>query len=201
MGIFFSATLPLIVYFVIEHFFAFQMAIILTTVYGVGEFLFFYIKDKRVDRLILISTLLVVIMGGVSFMFESDSLFKLKPAILQLMGVFFLGYFWVTKKSVFSLMKDRLPKNRQNQVTPEMEQYLNRVTRDMSIMLLLHTGLIVYAAYYLSTGAWTFISGILPYILMIGLMGIETYFYRKKGPNYSEIMGTSHRNKIRDRQN
>ena len=179
MSIFLSATLPLFIYFAIDHFFEFHIAIILTVVYGILEFTFFYIKDKRVDKLILIATVLVVIMGGVSYAFDNEAFFKLKPAIMQLPGVGFLMYFVITKKSILELMKDRLPENAR-EIPPEREEMMNVMVRDMAIMLFLHTFLIVYSAYYMSTAAWTFISGVLPYILMFALMFVEVALMKKR---------------------
>ncbi len=179
MSIFLSATLPLFIYFAIDHFFEFHIAIILTVVYGILEFTFFYIKDKRVDKLIMIATVLVVIMGAISYTFDNEAFFKLKPAIMQFLGVAFLMYFVITKKSIFELMKDRLPKNAR-EIPPEREGMMNVMVRDMAIMLFLHTFLIVYSAYYMSTAAWTFISGILPYILMFLLMFVEIALMKKR---------------------
>lgn len=179
MSIFLSATLPLFIYFGIDHFFEFHIAIILTVVYGILEFTFFYIKDKRVDKLILIATVLVVVMGAISYAFDNEAFFKLKPAIMQLLGVAFLMYFVITKKSIFELMKDRLPKNAR-EIPPERKEMMNVMVRDMAIMLFLHTFLIVYSAYYMSTAAWTFISGILPYLLMFVLMFFEIALMKKR---------------------
>jgi intracellular septation protein A len=146
MSIFLSATLPLFIYFAIDHFFEFHIAIILTVIYGILEFTFFYIKDKRVDKLILIATILVVTMGVISYIFDNEAFFKLKPAIMQLLGVAFLMYFVITKKSIFDLMKDRLPKNAR-EIPPERQDMMNIMVRDMAIMLFLHTFLIIYSAY------------------------------------------------------
>jgi len=191
MSIFLSATLPLFIYFGIDFFFEFHIAIILTVVYGILEFTFFYIKDKRVDKLILIATILVVAMGAISYAFDNEAFFKLKPAIMQLLGVAFLMYFVITKKSIFDIMKDRMPKN-MKEIPEDRKEMMQVMVRDMAIMLFLHTFLIVYAAYYLSTAAWTFISGILPYILMFILMFYEVMIMKKKmQKEYMEEMNNS----------
>ncbi len=179
MSLFLSATLPLIIYFAIDHYFEFHIAIILTIIYGLLEFTFFYIKDKRIDKLVLIATILVVLMGGISYIFDNESFFKLKPAIMQLFAVGFLGYFIITKKSIFEIMKDRLPQN-MREIDPEKENLMNRMTKHLAIVLLLHTFLIAYSAYYMSTASWTFISAVLPYILMFGIMFFEVFLMRRK---------------------
>jgi len=179
MSIFLSATLPLFIYFGIDYFFEFHIAIILTVIYGILEFTFFYIKDKRVDKLILVATVLVVGMGAISFAFDNDAFFKLKPAIMQLLGVAFLMYFVITKKSIFDLMKDRMPKNMQ-EIPEDRKELMQVMIRDMAIMLFLHTFLIVYSAYYMSTAAWTFISGVMPYLLMFVLMFFEVIRMKRK---------------------
>jgi len=179
MSIFLSATLPLFIYFGIDYFFEFHIAIILTVIYGILEFTFFYIKDKRIDKLILVSTVLIVAMGAVSFAFDNEAFFKLKPAIMQLLGVAFLMYFVITKKSIFDLMKDRMPKN-MKEIPEDRQELMQIMVRDMAIMLFLHTFLIVYSAYYMSTAAWTFISGVLPYLLMFVLMFFEIIRMKRK---------------------
>ncbi len=204
MGIFLSTTLPLFIYIGIDAFFEFKLAIILTVIYGIMEFIYYYIKDKRVDKLILISTVLIVFMGAISYSFENDSLFKLKPAILQLLAVFFLLYFIITDKSMLDIMKERMPKNARK-IDPTQEVFIKKVTKDMAVVLFLHCGLIAYSAYYMSNAAWVFISGILPYILIIGLVMIEGVFFRKKMMNngiqeMNNVDFSQINNSIRDRR-
>jgi Ca2+/Na+ antiporter len=67
-----------------------------------------------------------------------------------------------------------MPKN-MKEIPPERQEMMQVMIRDMAIMLFLHTFLIVYSAYYMSTAAWTFISGVLPYVLMFILMFFEMF--------------------------
>ncbi len=200
MNLILSATLPIFIYLSIDYFFEFHIAVILTVVYGLIEFIYYYKKEKRIDKLILISTFLVVVMGIVSYFLNSPSFFKLKPAILQLLAVAFLLYFVITKKSIFSIMKDRF---KNMEVGKEQELFMQTVTRDTSILLFFHSLYIIYAAYYLSTAQWAFISGVLPYILLLGLMFVRSYFFRKKlkRNEQSLINQTIINNSIRNRIN
>jgi Ca2+/Na+ antiporter len=98
---------------------------------------------------------------------------------MQLLGVAFLMYFVITKKSVIKLMVGRLPSHMLD-LPPEKEKLMRKMMKDMAILLFLHTFLIVYSAYYMSTASWTFISGVLPYLLIFLLMFFEAFLIKRK---------------------
>ncbi len=179
MRVILSTMIPIAIYIIIESMFEFKTAIILTLIYGLIEFIYFYYKDKRFDKLILISVFLIIVTGFISYYFDNPAFIKLKPAILQFFAVAFLGYFIVTKKSIFDIMKDRLPKTQQN-ISKEQNEFLQKVTKHTAIMLFLHSFLIIYCAFYTSTAVWGFTSGVMPYILMIILMFFEIVLKRVK---------------------
>ncbi|MBN2695595.1 septation protein IspZ, partial [bacterium] len=179
MRLFLSTMIPIAIYVIIESVFEFKTAIILTVIYGFIEFFYFYHKDKKVDKLILVSVVLIVVTGFISYYFDNPSFIKLKPAVLQFFAVAFLMYFVITKKSIFDIMKDRLPQKQQT-LSKDQSEFLQKITKHTTIMLFLHSFLIIYTAFYCSSAIWAFTSGVMPYILMVLLMFFEIIYKRVK---------------------
>ena len=58
---------------------------------GLVQLLLIYIKEKKLDKFVLFDTILILLMGVVSIILENDIFFKLKPGIIGLILIAFLG--------------------------------------------------------------------------------------------------------------
>ena len=163
--------LPLLIFvaadsFLEEHFGeakATQYALLLAIGMGFLQMFYILVKEKRMDKLVLLDTGLVVVFGGVSLLSGNDIFFKLKPALMQLMMVALLGVVAFLKPHLLLTMMGRYMQGVELQ-----EAQLNvmqKSAQGLVILLLLHSVLIAYAALYSSKAVWAFISGPLLYIL------------------------------------
>ena len=139
---------------------------------GVVQAAWIFYKEKRLDRLVLLDTGLVISLGGLSFLSGDDIFFKLKPALIEIVVVFFMGGITFLKPNLLLAMAERF--RQKDQLGQIPIAFLQRSMGGMLLVLLLHVALTVWAAFCLSRAGWGFISGGLLYI-MIGLYFIGMF--------------------------
>ena len=155
--------LPLFVFIAVEEFAGTFYGIIAAIIFGVILLIYTYIKDKVFDKFILLDTVLIMALGGVSILFDNDTFFKLKPALIQSIIVVILGV------SAFSPNNIMLNMSRRYMADMKFtEVHLVKMRNNIRIMFyifFIHTLFIFYSVYYMSNEAWAFISGGLFYII------------------------------------
>lgn len=163
--------LPVVVFIAGDHFFSahygarkgMQYALMLAMALGLAQLVFIYVKEKRLDKMTLLDTGLVLVMGSISFVSGNDLFFKLKPALIEFIMVVMLGVMAFFSPRLLIAMAGRLVRGME--VTDMHLKLMQRNAMGMFFIFLLHTGLIVYSAVAMSRDAWAFISGGLFYIL------------------------------------
>lgn len=155
--------LPLFVFIIADAIWGTKTGLIVAIAFGILEMAFTFIRYKKFDRFILFDTLLLVALGGVSILLDNEIFFKLKPALVEAILCVILGVSTFSSKNLMLLMSKRYMKDMEVK-QPQLRQ-MNRSIRILFWIVLLHTVLIVYAAYFLSDEAWAFISGGLFYIV------------------------------------
>lgn len=155
--------LPLIIFILADE--LFDTVISLSIAVGVGVFqaVWIFVKEKRFDYFVLLDTGLIVVLGLVSIISHDELFFKLKPGIVQVIMCVMLLFMAFAPPSLLMGMMGRYG------LTVELnEDSVSRLRLNMrflSILLILHTGLVFYSAFYLSKEAWGFISGVLLYLI------------------------------------
>ena len=155
--------IPLFVFIIIDEIWGTRAGLIAAIVIGMGELLWIGIREKRFDRFVLFDTLLLVIMGGISIILNNDIFFKLKPGLVELILCTVLALSAFSNVNVVALMSKRYMKD--IQLSEEQMQKMKESLKLMFYVFLVHTILVFYAVFYLSDGAWAFISGGLFYLL------------------------------------
>lgn len=178
--------LPLIIFILADSIWGTRIGLIVAVVFGIIEFIISYIKEKIVDKFILLDLGLIVVLGVVSIILENDIFFKLKPALIELVFCFILGISVFSPVNIMMLMTRRYMKN--IQLNQEQMQQFTRSLRVLFYIFLAHTVLIVYSAFFMSKGAWAFISGGLFYILFAVYFVIELIRARSKQKEQKEIL-------------
>ena len=168
--------LPLLVFIAADALWGTKVGLLVAIASGLVELAVSYAREKTWDRFVLLDTLLIVVMGGVSLLLANDIFFKLKPAIIELIFCLVLGI------SVYSPVNILLAMSRRYFKGVELgEEQARAMTRSMKALLFIflgHTALIVYAAFAMSAAAWGFISGGLFYILFAAYFIVE--WWRKR---------------------
>jgi len=155
--------LPLLVFIAADALWGTEIGLAVAVASGIIELAVSYFREKTWDRFILLDTLLIVALGGISLLLRNDIYFKLKPALVELVFCLVLGVSVYSPVNIMLAMSRRYLKNLP--LGEEQMQPLRRSMKALLVIFLGHTALIVYAAFAMSLRAWGFISGGLFYIL------------------------------------
>ena len=165
--------IPLFVFIIADEYWGMKVGIAVALLIGLGELGFTWIREKRLDRFVLLDTALLVALSGISILLDNDIFFKLKPALIELILCSILG---VSVFSSFDIVGSMTRKYMKGiEMNQAQETLFKRNLRNLFYIVLAHTALVFYSAFYLSKEAWAFISGGLFYILFALYFGFE-YF-------------------------
>ena len=156
--------LPIIIYIIADEIFGTKIGIIVAIVFGFAELIYFYVKEKRIDKFVIVDTLLLIVLGLVSILLENDSFFKLKPAFIELLFCAVLGISAFSSKNIMLSMSKRYIKG--VEINEQAERKMKNNSKVLFFIFVFHTVLIIYSAYYMSDRAWAFISTALLYIII-----------------------------------
>ncbi len=155
--------LPLIIFIVADSIWGTKVGLIAAVIFGIIELIVSYIKERIVDQFILLDVGMIVLLGLVSIVFNNPIFFKLKPALIELILCILLGVSAFSSINIMYVMSKRYMKNiefNEMQLTQ-----LKKSLKGLLFIFLIHTGMIIYSAFFMSEGAWAFISGGLFYII------------------------------------
>ena len=176
--------LPLLVFIAADALWGTRVGLIVAVASGIAELVFSYARDRTWDRFVILDTLLIVTMGGVSLLLENDIFFRLKPAIVELVFCLILGISAFSPLNIMLTMSQRYLKG----IAFSQEQ-ARAMTRSMKVLFFIflgHAALTVYAAFALSLQAWGFISGGLFYILFAIFFLAELWRGRRRSRRAQE---------------
>ena len=155
--------IPLFIFIIADEFFDTKTALIVAVFVGIAEFLYYYIRFRQIEKFVLFDTALIITLGGISILLDNDIFFKLKPALIEFIIVILLGIHSFSNKPLLLMMGKRFMKDME--INEFQMQQMQKLTKLLFFIFLIHVGLIIYSAYYLSNEAWAFISGGLFYII------------------------------------
>lgn len=156
--------IPVLIFWFVEDKFGTFWGLIAAMVWAVGECGYEYVKYRRIDRLTLLSSGLVLGLGGVGAWLDKSVLFKFQPAILE--AVFAGLLVWGGRGGEPFLLKVA-KKSRpeifvhQNEIVALRQvQMMKRMTASLIVVLMLHVALLIYVALKGTTGQWAFWKGV-----------------------------------------
>ena len=155
--------IPLFVFIAADEIWGTKVGLFVAIGSGIVEMAWIAYKEKRFEKFVLFDTLLLVILGGVSILLNNDIFFKLKPGLVEIILVVILGISAFSRVNIIGLMGQRYLKGAEFSDV-QMAQ-MRRSLNILFYIFLVHTALVFYAAFYLSSEAWAFISGGLFYII------------------------------------
>lgn len=157
--------LPLFIFIAVDEIYGVETGLYAALVFVIAGLLFTWFRERRLDRFILFDTVFLVLLGGVSLLFETPIFFKLKPAVIELIICAILGAAAAKPELFLKAMTGRYIKNMELKVTEEGIDAMRKMMLILTAVLLMHTILTVYSAFFMSERAWGFISGVLFYII------------------------------------
>ena len=156
--------IPLFVFIIADAFLGTKTGLIVAISFGILQLAYYRIRYRKFDRFILLDTLLIVGLGVISIVLESEVFFKLKPALVGVLMCTILGVSVFTSSNIVLQMSKRY----MNGIEFSDQQY-KQMQKTMKPLFWLFTGytlLVFYSVWFMSNEAWAFISGGLFYILI-----------------------------------
>jgi hypothetical protein len=168
---FLTQLLPLLVFIVVDALVTdVRISILCAIVFALGQLTLTWAKTHQFDWFVLVDAGLIAVLGGVAIAFQNDLFFKIKPAIIEAVGIalmlalifapdrFLLGYFG-------RLMPGRL-------LRPEALGPLKSMLAAMCLYTTLHIAAVLYTAFRSSRQVWAWVSGPGFYLLFIPIMAV-----------------------------
>ena len=155
--------LPLIVFIVADSLWGTKIGLIIAVSIGILEITYSWVREKFIDKFVLLDIGLIIILGIVSIILDNPIFFKLKPALIELIFCAVIAISVFSPVNVMLLMTKRYMKN--IDIDENAIKEMNRNLKVILIIFIIHTGLIIYSAFMMSKEAWAFISGGLFYII------------------------------------
>jgi len=178
--------LPLLVFIAADALWGTTVGLLVAVASGIAELAVSYARERTWDRFVLLDTLLIVLMGGISLLLENDIFFRLKPALVELVFCLVLGVSVYSPVNIMLAMSRRYLKG--VEIGAEQAQALTHSMKALFFIFLGHTVLIVYAAFAMSAASWGFISGGLFYILFAAYFLMEWWRGRRRARQAQRFM-------------
>ena len=177
--------IPLLIFIIADEIWGTKVGLIVAVTFGIGELLYFLIKEKRIEKFVFLDTGLIIVMGGISLISSNDIFFLLKPALIELIMCIFLFISSYTPKNLMLALSQRYMKGME--LNEAQIRQMTNSTKLMFWVFLVHTLLIVYSAFYMSKEAWGFISGVMLYVIMGGYFVFELLRQKLKNGNHEWV--------------
>jgi isopentenyldiphosphate isomerase/intracellular septation protein A len=161
--------LPLLIFILADEIWGTRVGLYVALAFGTCELFFYRIRDKKIDRFILLDTSLLLVLGVISIALENDLFFKIKPALIEFILLAIIGFSLWGPKNLIMAMSQRYTGELKLDEGQEKMMKLNLMV--MFWLTALHILLVLYSAKYLSDEAWAFVSGGLFYIIFAAWFG------------------------------
>jgi isopentenyldiphosphate isomerase/intracellular septation protein A len=155
--------LPLFIFVLADEIWGTKVGLFTALVFGLAEFVYYYIKDKRIDKFILLDTGLLIALGLFSLALENEIFFKIKPALTEVILLAIIAFSLWGPHNLVVAMSQRYTGD--FQLNPGQEKVMRMNLIVVFWITLFHIILVFYSARYMSEKAWLFISGGLFYIM------------------------------------
>ncbi len=160
--------LPLLVFVLADALWGLTAGLVVALLFGLGQLGWTFLSQRRLDGFVLLDTGLILLLGGISLLLHNDLFFKLKPVFVETVLAILLALSTFGRSPLLIQMSLRhLPGYT---LAPEHLARMKHTMRQMLWVVLAHMVLVVYAALYLSTKAWGFVSGGLFYLMLGGVV-------------------------------
>jgi isopentenyldiphosphate isomerase/intracellular septation protein A len=153
---------PLLIFIIADEIWGTMVGLYVALGTGIAEFLFYYIKDKILDRFILLDTLLLIVLGAISIAFENDLFIKIKPALIEAILLSVIAFSLWGPRNILLAMSVRYMG--EIHMDPIQEKSMRNSMVALFWITVIHVILVLLSAFYMSKEAWFFISGGLLYI-------------------------------------
>ena len=141
-----------------------KVGLVVAVSIGLIELAVTFIREKKLERFVLLDTLLLLLLSGLSYLFDNDIFFKVKPAMIDLVLVAMISLSLFTRIDPLGAMSQRYLKG--IELDSNQKELFRKNMLVMFWLVCIHTALVLYSAFFLSKEVWAFISSFLLFIMM-----------------------------------
>lgn len=172
--------LPVIAFTVIEEQYGTLWGLVAGMVFGLGEILYEWRTQGRVDPMTWGGNGLILVLGGVSLVTQEGIWFKLQPSLIEAAMALAL---WLSvlmgRPILVSVLKKQMAmQGNPVEILPIVAQALRGMTVRVGVFFALHAGLAAWAALQWTTSAWALLKGIGFTVSMVVYMVAESLLLR-----------------------
>lgn len=176
--------LPIFIFILVDELWGTLYGLITAIAVGLVELIYTYIKEKKIDRFVILDVGLLVGLGTVSIALDNDVFFKLKPGIISLLMTGMIGFSAFSKHNILLQMSQRYIK--QIQMNPyqvwEMQQSMKRI---FWVMLAYSLAALV-SAFIQIKAIWSFINGPGLFVIMGIYFGFEWFQKKNQAKRFKD---------------
>lgn len=167
--VFLTQLLPLIVFIVVDALVTdVRISIACAIVFAAGQLAYTFFKTRQIDWFVVLDVGLIAGLGGVSIALENELFFKIKPAIIEAIGVIFMLALIVAPQRFLLGYLGRLTPGQP--LRPEALGMMKAMLGWLSLYTVLHIGAVLYTAFFCSKRTWAVVSGPGFYVIFIPIM-------------------------------
>lgn len=155
----FWGLIPLVVFILAESLFETTTSAIISVSCGLIIFAIQYIRERFLDKFLIIDIIVLSILGAATALFKSELFLKLKPGFTQTLFLIYLGIIVFGSHDVFKQFTERFSFGR-FKLSDDNISLLRKNMKIMLYVLIAHTALVFYAAFHWSMTVCVFISGV-----------------------------------------
>ncbi|MDX1795209.1 MAG: septation protein A [Hydrogenovibrio sp.] len=169
---------PVILFFIAFKLYGIYVATAVAIAASVLQVAYVYLKNKRVEKMHLITLALIVILGGATLIFHDETFIKWKPTVVNWgFALVFLGSHFIGNKPIIRRMMEQA-------VTLPDHVWLR--LSQMWILFFIFSGVAnIYVAFNFDTDTWVNFK-------LFGLMGLTLIFILAQGLYISRFIQDTH---------
>ncbi|WP_019896339.1 septation protein A [Hydrogenovibrio halophilus] len=158
---------PVILFFIAFKMYGIYIATAVAIVASIAQVAFVYAKNRKVEKMHLITLALIVILGGATLIFQDEDFIKWKPTVVNWgFALVFVASHFIGKKPIIERMMDQA-------ITLPKQAWLR--LSQMWVAFFVFSGVAnIYVAYQYSTDTWVNFK-------LFGLMGLTFAFIVLQG--------------------
>jgi len=172
---------PILLFFIAFKVYGIYVATAVAIVASIAQVAYVYFKNKRVEKMHLITLALIVILGGATLIFQDEAFIKWKPTVVNWgFALVFLGSHFIGKKPIIRRMMDQA-------ISLPSDVWI-KLSYMLVLFFIFSGAMNIYVAYQYDTDTWVNFK-------LFGLMGLTFLFILLQGVYISRYLKTSDEDK------
>lgn len=179
--------IPLLVFIIADEIWGMKVGLVVAVSIGLVEMLVTWIREKRLDSFVMLDMLLLFFLSSLSYLFENEIFFKVKPALMDLVLVALLSLSLFSRIDLLGSMSQRYLRE------VKLEGLQKELFRKNLIVMLwiavIHTLMVLWSAFFMSKEVWAFVSSFMLFVMMgayLGFMLVRQRVLGRRSPVFSD---------------